>query len=209
MRTNPFADAFDFLIGNTGDHAGLGPFRWLFVLASTLLVIGSFTIAWRNWSEDPQQRSTRNLVLFVLRVVIGGMWLEGCLWKLPLPVTDGFSYWLGLTADNAAFSLYGDLLKALFVPNIAIVDPLVFLAEFSLATALILGVGVRAVAFLGIGIAANLWIGLYHYQAEWPWTYVFIIVIQTFFILDRAGRALGLDALLQRRSDSPLLRVIG
>jgi len=209
MRTNPFADALDFLIGNTGDHAGLGPFRFLFVLASTLLVLGSFVIAWRNWQADPTQRSARNIVLWLVRGVLGGMWLEGCLWKLPLPVTDGFSYWLGLTADNAAFSFYGTLLKSVFVPNIAVVDTLVFLSEFSLATALLLGVGVRAVSVLGIGIALNLWIGLYHYQAEWPWTYVFIIMLQVLMITDRTGRALGLDAMLQRRSAAPVLRLIG
>ena len=209
MRTNPFSDALAFLFGQTADHAGLGAYRWIFVVLSLALVIASFVIAWKNWSEDPTQRTARNVSLWLVRGVLGGMWLEGCLWKLPFPATDGFKYWLGLTADNAAFSFYGDVLKALFVPNINIVDPLVFLAEFSLASALLLGLGVRVMALLGIGIALNLWIGLYHFQDEWPWTYVFIILLQVLMITDRTGRALGLDALLQRRSASPLLRQIG
>jgi uncharacterized membrane protein YphA (DoxX/SURF4 family) len=123
---------------------------------------------------------------------------EGSLWKLPLPVSGGFTYWLGLMGENAAFAAYGDFIRSVLIAHIALVNPLIFLTEVLLATSLMLGVAVRLTSLLGVAMALNLWIGLYHFQPEWPWGYIFIALLHVFFIIDRAGRALGLDALLLR-----------
>ena len=198
MRTNPFSDALSFLLGATGGHADIGWGRIPFVAFTLALVAGSIALAVVNWSANPAQRGARNVAIWLVRGLIGAMWLEGSLWKLPLPVSGGFTYWLGLMGDNAAFDTYGALIKWLLIPNIALVNPLIWLTEIALATALLLGFAVRLVSLLGIAMALNLWIGLYHYQPEWPWTYVFIAMLHVFFIADRAGRSLGLDAILQR-----------
>ena len=47
-------------------------------------------------------------------------------------------------------------------------------------------------------MAINLWLGLYHTRGEWPWTYFFLIVVQLMFVIQRAGRSLGGDALIAR-----------
>jgi hypothetical protein len=47
-------------------------------------------------------------------------------------------------------------------------------------------------------MAINLWLGLYRSSAEWPWTYFFLIIVQIVFLVQRPGRSLGLDAILQR-----------
>jgi hypothetical protein len=44
----------------------------------------------------------------------------------------------------------------------------------------------------------HLWLGLYLHPNEWPWLYIFLIFLQGFFVLDSAGRSLGLDGLLAR-----------
>lgn len=199
MRTNPFSDTVSFLTGATDAHAGAGWGATPFVVLSTGLVLGSIVLAAVNWSTDPAQRTGRNVALWLMRTLIGAMWLEGSLWKLPLPVAGGFSYWLGLMGDNAAFDVYGSLIKTILIPNIQFLNPLIYLVETGLAISLMLGIAVRLSALLGIAMALNLWIGLYHFQAEWPWCYIFIVFLHIFFIADRAGRALGLDALLLRR----------
>ena len=33
----------------------------------------------------------------------------------------------------------------------------------------------------------NLWLGLYSAPGEWPWTYMFLIIIQALFIIDPPG----------------------
>jgi quinol-cytochrome oxidoreductase complex cytochrome b subunit len=62
-----------------------------------------------------------------------------------------------------------------------------------------LGLVSRLGAALGLAMALNLWLGLYRAPGEWPWTYVFLIIIQLLFVLHRPGRSLGLDAILLRR----------
>ncbi len=198
MRTNPINDAFEFLTAGSDAHAGIGWGAIPFALLSGGLVIGSIAVAVANWRADPTQRNGRNLALWLMRTLIGAMWLEGSLWKLPLPVSGGFSYWLGLMGENAAWNFYGALIRTVLIPNIALINPVIFLVEVSLAASLMLGVAVRLTSLLGIAMALNLWVGLYHFQPEWPWSYIFIAMLHVFFIVDRAGRALGLDAMALR-----------
>ena len=93
---------------------------------------------------------------------------------------------------------------------IQFVNPFIYLVETGLAICLMLGIAVRLGALLGIAMALNLWIGLYHLQAEWPWCYIFIAFLHMFFVADRAGRALGLDAILARcyGARSALIRLL-
>ena len=74
-----------------------------------------------------------------------------------------------------------------------------YLIEVAIAASLILGVFTRAGAALGALMAINLWLGLYNAPGEWPWTYMFLVVIQLLFVIDPPGRSLGTDALLWRR----------
>ena len=204
MRTNPFLDSLHFLIGDTPDHDALGLAKYLLVLLYAALLVGGVFIAVRNWSDDPQQRTARHATIWLFRTLIGTMWLQGSLWKLPLPVAGAFQYWTTQITENSAFAIHGALTKTLFLANINILDPAVFLAETLMGAALMLGFGVRLAGLVGIAFTLNLWIGLYRVDAEWPWQYMFLVFTLGFFILDHAGQSLGLDALV-RRTRFPLL----
>ena len=197
MRTNPFYDAWLFLIGATGDHEGSGV-RWLLVVLFLALLVASAWIAYRSWQRDPAQRTGAHLATWFMRVMIGAMWFQGSLWKLPLPVSGGFSFWTEKIAENAAFEFHRSIARNVFLPLLAVIDPIVFLTELSLATAFMLGILVRPLAAIGMLFAAHLWLGLYHLDYEWPWLFVFLIFVQGFFILNNAGKSLGLDALIAR-----------
>jgi hypothetical protein len=67
-----------------------------------------------------------------------------------------------------------------------------------------LGILVRPLAVLGMLFVVHLWLGLYHHPQEWPWLYVFLIFVQGFFLINGAGRSLGLDAIMGRRPIGPL-----
>jgi uncharacterized membrane protein YphA (DoxX/SURF4 family) len=201
MRTNPFYDAWLFVIGATPDHEKLGAVKYLFVALFLALLAASLWIAWTNWREDATQRTGAAVTTFVCRVLLGCQWFQGCLWKLPLPVSGTFEYWVGEMRDNAAFAFHRALVEAVYLPNLKIIDPLVFLAELSFAISLLLGIGVRLFALLAVGFSLHLWLGLYLQQQEWPWNYVFLAIIHALFVAYAAGRSLGLDALLRRRAD--------
>ena len=187
MRTNPFSDVFLWLTDA----------RWEVLLFWALLIASTVIAAW-NWRTDSAQRTPRDGAVWAFRVLIGAMWYQGTTWKLPLPFTGGFEYWLGQTSEHAAFPFIGDLVSNLFLPQISLVGPLVYFAELFFAVSLMLGVLTRLGALLAAGQALFLWLGLYGAEAEWPWNYVFLAVIHGLFIVLAAGRSLGVDAILRR-----------
>jgi hypothetical protein len=202
MRTNPFYDAWLFIIGSTPDQQAIGAFKYFFVALFLLLLAASLWIARKNWREDETQRSGVHVTMWACRVLIGCMWFQGCLWKLPLPLSGGFEYWAGELKEYAAFAFHRALVEHVILPNLKIIDPLVFLTELSFATSLILGIGVRFFALLAVPFALHLWLGLYLNQPEWPWNYVFLAVIHVLFVAYAAGRSLGADALLRRHAQT-------
>ncbi len=197
---DPFSDFWDFLVGNTDDYNALGAWKYLFVVLFLALIFASVVIAWRNWQEDPSQRTGRHLGMWFLRVLVGGMWFQGMLWKLPLPVSGGLKYWLEQMADRAAFAFHRQLVTEFYIPYLHVLNPIVFLAELTFAVSLILGLGVRLVSSLAIIFVLHLWLGIYQSgnPAEWPWSYVFLAIVMLMFAIDAAGRSLGLDAWLRR-----------
>ena len=38
-------------------------------------------------------------------------------------------------------------------------------------------------------MAINLWLGLYNAPGEWPWTYMFLVVLQLIFLINPPGAA--------------------
>lgn len=200
MPDNPFTDVFKFLTAGTGDYLTLGPWRFLVLALYWVLLAGSIYFAVRNWQEDPEQRSVAHLGTAIVRVLVGTMWFQGMLWKLPLPLSDGLQYWTGLEATRAAFEFHRELITGFVLPNLRVLGPFVFLAELIFAASFILGFAVRLVGVLGMLYALQLWLGFYRPgdPAEWPWTYFFLIMLIFLFVIYAAGRSLGLDAWLRR-----------
>jgi uncharacterized membrane protein YphA (DoxX/SURF4 family) len=205
MRTNPFFDAWLFIIGSTEDHEKLGVLRYFFVALFLVLIVATLWIAWTNWRDDPTQRTGVHVTTWACRVLIGCMWFQGCLWKLPLPISEGFRYWTGEMAENAAFAFHRALVTSVYLPYLAFIQPVVFFAELSFAMSLILGFGVRLFAVLAAGFSLHLWLGLYRHPGEWPWNYVFLAIVLVLFAAYAAGRSLGADALLRRRAEKTSL----
>jgi uncharacterized membrane protein YphA (DoxX/SURF4 family) len=197
---NPFYDAWQFVIGATNDHQTLGVWGYLFAVLFVVLIAASITIAWRNWQQDEEQRTGRHLGTWFVRVMIGCMWFQAMLWKLPLPVSGGLQYWTEQMGKRAAFEAHREFVTGIVVPNLHLLAPFVFLAELTFAVSLILGLGVRLASALAMLFVLNLWLGIYlpGDPAEWPWSYVFLLFLMFLFALHAAGRSLGLDAWLRR-----------
>ena len=196
MRPDPLHDAVQFLTQPA----------W-FTVVFWLLLLASVAIAGLAWLREPAQRTPRNLGIWVLRVLMGAMWWQQTLWKIP-PDFAGLRYWMEQEAEHAAVVLQGTLVHDIVLPNLALFGPLVYLVEVAIGVSLLLGLLSRAGALLGFLMGLNLWLGLYSVPNEWPWTYMFLIMIQALFAIDPPGRALGADVLL-RRSGDPVERRAG
>ncbi|MGB8671933.1 MAG: hypothetical protein WCD29_19470, partial [Pseudolabrys sp.] len=68
------------------------------------------------------------------------------------------------------------------------------------AVSLMLGFSVRLVAIVAAAYSLHLWLGLYRHPAEWPWNYMFLAIVHVQFAVYAAGRSLGLDELIRRRT---------
>jgi uncharacterized membrane protein YphA (DoxX/SURF4 family) len=161
MRPNPAYDVLGFLSKPAWPTA---PF-WL-------LLIGSCVIAAVVIRRQPGQRTVRDVAIWLLRFIVGVMWWQQSLWKIP-PNYDGLIYWMKQMVDHAAIPLQSELVARIVLPNIAIFGPLVYLTEVGIGISLMLGLCARLGALAGVGMAVNLWLGLYSAPGEWPWTYFF------------------------------------
>ncbi|HKM62540.1 MAG TPA: DoxX family membrane protein [Acidisphaera sp.] len=196
MRPSPWNDFAAFMT----KLAWYTPVYWVLLAAALAIAV----LAWRRL---PAQRSAHGVGILVLRLLVGGMWWEQSLWKVP-PNYDGLLYWMKQMTEHAAVVPQGQFVADAVIPNIALFGPLVYLAEVAIGVSLTLGLFSRLGALAGLLMALNLWLGLYSAPNEWPWTYGFLIIIQGLFLIDPPGRWLGADALLRVGSERPRLRRI-
>ena len=203
---NPFSDIAHFLSADTNDFNALGVWKYLLLALFYALFAGGLATAVANWREDPAERNCQAVALCAIRMLVGCMWFEGMLWKLPFSPDNGLHYWMEQMAGRAAFAVHRDFVANVVLPNFALFNPLVFLAELGFAASFLLGLFVRLSSVGAILLCANLWLGIYvnrgNDPAEWSWSYVFLIMLQVLFLVCAAGRALGADALLRRRFGS-------
>ncbi len=197
MNPNPFFDTFQFLTQPGWSTA----IFWLLLLASA----GIAAYAWR---AIPGQGSLLHLGNWGMRLLIGAMWWQQSLWKLPPFYTDhpeqpfgatGLAYWMGLLGKHAAIPLQADFVNNIVLPHFYLFAPVVYGAEVLVAVSLILGVFVRLGGVIGALQILNLWLGLYSAPNEWPWTYFFLLLLMLSFALHHYGRSLGVDAILVNR----------
>lgn len=191
---NPFANLFSFLMRG-----------WWPMYIFWLLLLGSLAVALLNLRCDPAQRTLPHVWMWLARLVIGGMWWQQTLWKLPPTYTDwpdgtggGLIYWVDQMAQHAAFGWHRALVQEIVQPHFYVFAPQVYAMEVIIAISLMLGLFTVVGGVLGAFQALNLWLGLYLAPHEWPWAYAFLLILQLTFAVLHAGRSLGLAALLAR-----------
>ena len=196
MNPNPLSDVVQFLT----QPGWPTPVYWALVAASVAIAL--YVLA-----TTPAQRTLGDVGNWVFRFLIGSMWWQQTLWKLPPSYTDhpeqpfgdtGLAYWMGVMGKSAAIPWQADFVNHVVLPNFYLFAPVVYAAEVLTAVSLILGLFVRLWAVIGALQVLNLWLGLYSAQGEWPWTYFFLLVVMLIFALHHYGRSLGLDAILAR-----------
>lgn len=199
--SNPLQDLFAFIQKSTV-HGRFPIYMFVF------LCIASIVVASFNFVRNSEQRSVQNVYMWLARFLVGGMWYQQMLWKMPPTFTDnpdgsgGLRYWMGEMVTYAAFKPHASLVSGVILPHFKVFALQVWAAETFIALSLLLGLFTRLGGLLGTLMALNLWLGLYNRPNEWPWAYFFLILLNGFFLVFRAGRALGLDTLIAPRTVS-------
>jgi len=197
MMHNPFSDTLAFLFGSAQDYNPFGASRYISVVFYLLVIAGSVLIALRAWQRDPAQRSAHHAWIWIMRLVAAGMWYQGTIWKLPLPVSDAFKFWLGAVGKFTSIPGHAWLVNHLLLPNIALLQPVVYATEIFFTLALSWGLLTRFAGLLAVAFTLHLWVGLYNDPTEWAWTYAAIVISHGMFVASAAGRSLGLDGMLR------------
>jgi len=200
MNPDPITDVLEFL----QQPAWTTGIFWLLGFVSLVTAVYAFVTI-------PSQRRVTHIFDWAFRFLIGTMWWQQTLWKLPPSYTDhpeqpfgetGLAYWMGLMGKHAAIPLQADFVNNIVLPHFYLFAPIVYGLEVLTAVSLILGLFVRLWGVIGALQILNLWLGLYSAPGEWPWTYFFLLVLMLIFALHRYGRRLGFDAIILARSRS-------
>ena len=164
-----------------------------YTAAFWLLLIASAAIAVYVAARIPEQRSGPHVARWLFRLVIGAMWWQQTLWKLPPYYTDkpdepfgttGLASWMKILGQHASIPLQADFVNHIVLPNFFLFAPIVYVAELLTAVSLMLGAFVGFFGLIGALQIVNLWLGLYSAPNEWPWTYFFLLVLQLIFAVD-------------------------
>ena len=196
MNPNPFSDVVTFLT-----QPGWPTYVfWLLTLASIAIAVYAY-------AQLPEQRQFRHVANWLFRFLIGAMWWQQTLWKLPPSYTDhpekpfdtGLYYWMTVMGKHAAIPLQADFVNNIVLPHFYLFAPVVYGLEVLTAVSLILGLFVPLFGIIGALQILNLWLGLYNAEGEWPCTFFFLLLLQLFFAIGQYGQSLGLDALIANR----------
>jgi uncharacterized membrane protein YphA (DoxX/SURF4 family) len=187
MRPNPLHDAIAFL--TQADWPT--PLYWL-------LLVTSLAIAVRAWRHIPIRHTAREPAIWLLRVLVGTMWWQQSLWKVP-PDEGALIYWMHQEVAHAAFAVQSDVVATVALAHVDAFGVAIFALQVGVGASLMLGLFTRAFAACGAVMALNLWLGLYSTPGQWHWSHMFLVILMILFTIDPPGRCLGVDAVLRRR----------
>ena len=189
MRTNWVTDSLKYTFSG---HP------WTTIAFDVLLLAG-IALAVLVYRRYPAQRTLHHEWTWLARTVIGAMWWQELIWKVP-PNFSGLRFWTNEMVKYASTDLQRAFISKVFLAHFAFFAPLVFVVEVIISATLLLGFWSRLGSLLGAAQAINIAQGLYRSPGEWPWQYIFLIIIMVQFLLVPPGRSLGLDVLLEARN---------
>jgi uncharacterized membrane protein YphA (DoxX/SURF4 family) len=188
VRTNQLLDSLKYIFG----------FNSWTTITFDLLLLAGIAVAVLVYRSSPEQRSARHIWIWFARTVMGAMWWQQVIWKTP-PTYGGLRFWTTEMVKYASTNLQRSFLTDVVLAHFSFFAPQVFLVEVIITATLLLGLWTRFGSLLGLAMGINLALGLYRSPGEWPWTYVFLVLVMGLFFSDPPGRSLGMDALLAKR----------
>ena len=143
------------------------------------------------------------LTLALLRIGYGLLWLKEATWKkLPdfgMRAGDGLWYWTNEMVKYSAAAPHKYFVEHVVIPNFIFFGYMTLATELFIGFSMLLGAFTRLGALAALMMALNITTGLIRHPAEWPSAYLMLIGYSLLFLSFRAGRRLGVDALLARQ----------
>src|SRR6266511_2055883 len=130
--------------------------------------------------------------LGLARILYGYLWWQQSGWKVP---SDDFGrksggglwYWVQQEIQYPAVPAYKDFLVNVLIPHWTFFGYMTLVTETFIGVTLILGLFTRLGAFVALGMAANITVGILSVPHEWGSTYTMLIMFPAIFLLTDAG----------------------
>ncbi|MEO6712307.1 MAG: TQO small subunit DoxD [Mycobacteriales bacterium] len=172
----------------------------------------------QDTAEEPLDSSRRaRVALATLRVGVGLMWVQNAGWKRPPhfgadgdPVS-GLRKFTGYAVEHPVFPPYAWVVDNVVLPHFTIFGWLVLLAEASIGAFLLVGLGTRLWAVIGLLQSLAITLSVLNAPHEWHWSYFLMLLAHGALWATAAGRAFGLDGALRphwRRSPGRLAAIL-
>ena len=146
---------------------------------------------------DQLQVRLKNVIVPLIRVVVGLLWLENAGWKVPTTFAGSFRRFTESAVSHEVFAPYAFFVKNVALKNFSAFGWMTLLTETMIGALLIFGIFTRFASLLGVGASTAIALSVLHVEHEWPWSYYLMVVAHlALFALD-AGRTGGIDAVLR------------
>jgi thiosulfate dehydrogenase [quinone] large subunit len=147
---------------------------------------------------QPPARPPNGIGLAVLRIVVGITWLHEAQWKTP-PEFSGLSFWLNQPLEHPTFGPWNTLIETVILPNLTLFGWVTLLTEASLGAFLIVGLGTRLWAAVGVLQASAITLSVISVPDEWSYAYYLLVAAHVALLFGAGGRSLGIDGVLRER----------
>jgi hypothetical protein len=146
---------------------------------------------------QPQAKSGQ-IALTGLRLLVGLMWLENVVWKVPPDFGErtrgGLYFWTTRAVEFPVWKPFSWLVEHLVLPNFTVFGWGVLVVESALAVLLLTGTLVRPAALLGIAQSIAIGLSVAEAPNEWPWAYAMMIGIHAVLLFTPSAQYAAVDA---------------
>jgi len=162
-------------------------------------------------SVDARGRERTNRILVgLLRFGVASLWIANVGWKRP-PDFESLRKYTTDAITYPVFRPYGSLVEHLVLPHFTFFAWMTVLVEASLGAFLMIGLGTRFWALIGIAQCIVITLSARNAPNEWEWSYYLMILANVAVFATYAGRSFGLDGVMRpiwRRSRGWLPRTM-
>ena len=158
----------------------------------------------RNGGSGTADRSSAACGLAIVRLIIGAMFVSVFFENLGkgLYRPAGYAGLIGYYIKNSHSPAIWKWVMGLAASHATMAAPMQGVTEISLGILLLIGLFTRPAAFVAFLFLGSLWIS--ELGTAWIWELLVPVVACLGLSVGRAGRALGVDALLARRNPNSL-----
>jgi thiosulfate dehydrogenase [quinone] large subunit len=148
----------------------------------------------------PLEGRSARLTLAAVRVMLALLWMQGAGWKNPSRFGTSSGFFYDFVADgvtNEVFAPWAWITSNLILPNWTVFAWSVFLVEVLLGAFLLIGLGTRLWALVGVAQSVAILLAVANTPNEWGWSYWLMIAGHLAVWATAAGRWYGLDGVLR------------